>query len=82
VLVRPSIGERTWVNSRLSLAPQDYETALDKSLTDLGANSVDRVEVVLYSLEDLKLEVPTAELHGIRDLKALVDLLYRHATVR
>jgi polyketide biosynthesis acyl carrier protein len=62
------------------LLPDDI--TIDKSLTDLGANSVDRVEVVLYSLEDLKLQVPTAELHGIRDLQALVDLLYRHATAR
>ncbi len=55
------------------------DVTIDKSLTDLGANSVDRVEVVIYSLEDLRLKVPTSELHGIRNLRALVDLLYRHA---
>ena len=29
----------------------------DKNLSDLGANSVDRVEVVIYSLEELSLKV-------------------------
>ena len=54
------------------------EVKVDRSLTELGANSVDRVEVVMYSLEDLELNVPTARLHGLRNLAELVDLLYRH----
>jgi polyketide biosynthesis acyl carrier protein len=60
------------------LHPDDI--TIDKSLTDLGANSVDRIEVVIYSLEELKLNVPISELQGIRNLSALVDLLYRYAT--
>jgi polyketide biosynthesis acyl carrier protein len=60
------------------LHPDDI--TIDKSLTDLGANSVDRVEVVIYSLEELKLNVPISELQGIGNLSALVDLLYRYAT--
>jgi polyketide biosynthesis acyl carrier protein len=55
------------------------EVTMDKSLTDLGANSIDRVEVALYSIEDLNLKVPTAQLRAIGDLRALVDLLYRYA---
>jgi polyketide biosynthesis acyl carrier protein len=58
------------------------DVTIDKNLTDLGANSVDRVEVVIYSLEELGLKVPTAELHGVRNLRALVDLLHRHALSR
>jgi polyketide biosynthesis acyl carrier protein len=56
------------------------DITIDKNLTDLGANSVDRVEIVLYSLDDLNLKIPISELHGIRDLTTLVDLLYRHTT--
>lgn len=52
---------------------------LERSLTELGANSVDRVEVVLYSAEDLDLDVPRAELHGARNLADLVAVLRRHA---
>jgi polyketide biosynthesis acyl carrier protein len=55
------------------------DVTIDKNLSDLGANSVDRVEVVIYSIEQLSLKVPTSELQGIRNLRALVDLLYRHA---
>jgi polyketide biosynthesis acyl carrier protein len=62
------------------LLPEDI--TIDKSLTDLGANSVDRVEVVIYSLEELKLNVPISELQGIGNLSNLVDLLYRHALRR
>jgi polyketide biosynthesis acyl carrier protein len=54
------------------------DVTIDKNLADLGANSVDRVEVVFYSLEQLGLKVPTAELQGVRNLRALVDLLHRH----
>ncbi len=55
------------------------DVTIDKNLADLGANSVDRVEVVFYSLEQLGLKIPTAELQGVRNLRALVDLLHRHA---
>ena len=55
------------------------DVTIDKNLTDLGANSVDRVEVVIYSLEELRLKVPPSELQGLRNIGALVDLLHRHA---
>ena len=51
----------------------------DKSLVDLGANSVDRVEVFMYSMEALNLKIPRLELHGVRNLAGLVDLLHAHA---
>jgi polyketide biosynthesis acyl carrier protein len=54
----------------------------DVALSDLGANSVDRVEVVMYSQEDLGLSVPPSELHGVGNLRGLVDVLYRHASAR
>ena len=61
----------------VDLRPEDV--TIDQSLTDLGANSVDRVEVVMYSMEELNLEVPRAELKGITNLRGLVDLLHHHA---
>ena len=59
--------------------PEDIE--IDGSLTDLGANSIDRVEIVLYSLQQLGLKIPTPELHGLKNLRAVVDLFYRYATI-
>jgi polyketide biosynthesis acyl carrier protein len=72
------IVKNNTLNVLPDLLPDDI--TIDRSLTDLGANSVDRVEIVLYSLDDLKLKIPTSELHGVRDLRALVDLLFHHST--
>jgi len=58
--------------------PEDVK--IDGSLTDLGANSIDRVEIVMYSLQQLGLKIPTPELHGLKNLQAVVDLFYRYAT--
>jgi len=58
--------------------PEEIE--IDGSLTDLGANSIDRVEIVLYSLQQLGLKIPAPELHGLKNLRAVVDLFYRYAT--
>lgn len=54
------------------------DVTIDKSMTDLGANSVDRVEVVMYATEELGIDVPRAELHGARNLAGLVEILKRH----
>jgi polyketide biosynthesis acyl carrier protein len=50
----------------------------DKSLVELGANSVDRVEVSMYSMEALKLRIPRVEFHGVRNLAGLVRILQSH----
>jgi polyketide biosynthesis acyl carrier protein len=51
----------------------------ETALSDLGANSVDRVEVVMYSMEDLGLSVPPGELHAVANLRGLVEVLHRHS---
>lgn len=50
----------------------------ERSLAELGANSVDRVEVVMYSMEDLRLKIPRSELQGIQNLQGLVEVFDRH----
>lgn len=51
---------------------------IDTSLTELGANSIDRVEVVMYSMENLGINVPRTEFQGVRDIRSLVDLFHSH----
>jgi polyketide biosynthesis acyl carrier protein len=58
------------------------DVTLDKSLAELGANSVDRVEVSMFSMEALNLKIPRIEFHGVRDLAGLVDLLHLHLNQR
>ena len=47
-----------------------------KSMKDMGANSLDIVEVVSLSMRELKVKVPRAELAKLTSLQGLVDLLY------
>ena len=54
------------------------ESKIDPSLSmkDLGANSLDIVEVVSCSMRELKVKVPRSELAKLKNINELVDLLY------
>ncbi len=56
------------------LDPADIEAA--QSLTELGANSVDRTEVAVLSMEQLDISVPLVELAKVKNLEQLVDFLH------
>lgn len=47
-----------------------------KSMKDLGANSLDIVEVVSSSMRELKVKVPRSELNKLTNITELVELLY------
>ena len=57
------------------------EAAFDpaKSMKDMGANSLDIVEVVSCTMRDLKVKVPRAELAKLSNVTELVDLLHKVA---
>jgi polyketide biosynthesis acyl carrier protein len=44
-------------------------------LDALGANSVDRMEIVMMTLERLDLNIPVVDTHGPRNIGELADLL-------
>lgn len=50
-----------------------------RSMKDLGANSLDIVEVVSRTMRELKIKVPRAELSTVDTIDGLVDLLHRVA---
>jgi len=52
----------------------------EKSMKNLGANSLDIVEVVSCSMRDLKITVPRSDLIEMKNIGELVDLLHRVAT--
>lgn len=52
----------------------------DKSMKELGANSLDIVEIVSVSMRELKVKVPRSELSKLTNIGGLVDLLYTVAT--
>jgi len=45
-------------------------------LADLGANSVDRAEIVMMTVEKLSLQIPRTEVFGPRNIGELADLLH------
>ena len=48
-----------------------------KSMKELGANSLDIVEIVSCSMRELKVKVPRSELAKLANIQELVDLLYQ-----
>ena len=47
-----------------------------ESLRNLGANSVDRMEIVIQSMENLGIKIPLVEFGKLNNIQELVDLLY------
>jgi acyl carrier protein len=56
---------------------EDVEFDSSKSMKDLGANSLDIVEVVSCTMRDLKVKVPRSELSTLTNVDGLVDLLVK-----
>lgn len=51
---------------------------LDGTLSDLGANSVDRADIVTQSMLELRVKVPAREFAQIKDIRSLVGVLQSH----
>jgi acyl carrier protein len=56
------------------LDPSEINPAL--SMRDLGADSLDLVEVVSLSMRELQVKVPRTQLAKLHSIGELVDLLY------
>jgi polyketide biosynthesis acyl carrier protein len=52
---------------------------LDVSLRDLGANSIDRVEIATLAMQELNADIPRQRLAGVSTLASLVALLVEFA---
>lgn len=48
------------------------------SLTDLGANSIDRVDVVTMAMDELGISLSVTEFTDVRDIGSLARLLRGH----
>jgi polyketide biosynthesis acyl carrier protein len=51
---------------------------MDGTLGDLGANSVDRADIVTQSMLDLRVKVPAREFKEVTDIRSLVGVLQSH----
>lgn len=55
---------------------EESEIDPSKSMKEMGANSLDIVEVVSCSMRELKVKVPRSELANLQNIDELVDMLY------
>ncbi len=48
---------------------------IDKQLKDVGANSIDRMEIVTMSMQALELKLSLMSFAGVSNIEGLVDVL-------
>ncbi len=60
----------------IDLDPRDFDP--EKSLREVGAKSLDALEIVSASMKSLKIKVPRPELVSIKNLSELIDVFYSH----
>lgn len=67
-------------NVTLEVLPFVPPTMIDRNgcLKDLGANSVDRAEIVTQALERLQLNVPLVEFGRIGNIDGLIRVLWSY----
>jgi len=56
---------------------EGYNFKPSDRLIDLGANSVDRGEIIMMTMEALSLQIPRVELYGTNNIGELVDVFYK-----
>ena len=56
----------------------EAEIDIEKSMFDLGANSLDNVEIVTNTMRELKIKIPRDELGSITTMKGLVVAMTEH----
>ena len=71
------VKEHLMDNLEGDLEEADFDPS--KSMKDLGANSIDIVEVVSCTMRDLRVKVPRSELANLTNVNELVDLLVKVA---
>ena len=49
---------------------------ISESLKNYGANSIDRMDIVIKSMEDVGVKIPLVELGGVQNIEGLIDVLY------
>lgn len=54
----------------------DHEFQHGDSLKTLGANSVDRADIIMMTLEELSLQIPMVELARAENIHALAELIH------
>lgn len=60
---------------------EGHRFAPSDSLRDLGANSIDRAEVIIMTLDALSVRIPLVELADAKNIGELADLIHAKSGV-
>lgn len=60
---------------------EDHNFQRTDSLKGLGANSLDRAEIMMVVMESLALEIPRVELLGVNNLGELTEVIYKRLQI-
>ncbi|WLQ38954.1 acyl carrier protein [Streptomyces laculatispora] len=60
---------------------EDHRFEPSDSLRDLGANSIDRAEVIIMTLDSLSVRIPLVELADAKNIGELADLIHDKSAV-
>ncbi|MFF1272470.1 acyl carrier protein [Streptomyces marokkonensis] len=60
---------------------EGHRFAPSDSLRDLGANSIDRAEIIVMTLESLSVSIPLVELADAKNMGELADLIHDKSAV-
>jgi polyketide biosynthesis acyl carrier protein len=52
------------------------DVQMNVSLKSYGANSIDRMDIVIKSMEDVGVKIPLVELGKVSNIQGLVDVLF------
>ncbi|NOX92133.1 MAG: acyl carrier protein [Gammaproteobacteria bacterium] len=66
------------VNHSQEVIPEleGHEFKRTDQLSELGANSVDRAEIIMLTMESISLRIPLLELSGAKNIGELADLIH------
>lgn len=76
-MTKPEIFEILKQNIQYFLPDISEELiTIEESLKNLGANSIDRMEIITKTMEDLQVKFPLVELGKLTNIEGLIDFLY------
>ena len=57
---------------------EESEVGMNKSMAELGANSLDIIEIVSRTMREIKVKVPREELAKLKNLKELAEIMAKY----
>ncbi len=60
---------------------EEKDIIITKTMKDLGASSLDVVQIISDTMRELKIKIPREELSDIKNIEGLVDKILEYKTV-